>query len=191
MFEICQLCKVLSNPLRLEILTHIYHTKEGFNFGLLVDKMQKSKLCASGVSQYLKELERLGIIRRRREGCYVNYYADHSRAPHAVAEITSLIVEYTRKNKNHNLTCAFQALMNPFRANVIRLLAQKSPLPAETICEKTNHFSKYLKRDLLPALKAGLITENATSGIYTTYSYVPPHDPILVCIMEHMLKSRG
>ena len=187
MVEIYELCKVFSNPLRLELLAHIYQYKEGCNFGFLVDKMLKSKLCASGVSQYLRELVRLGIVHRHRDGCYTNYHADLSHASKPIAEITALVVSRLGKNKNRDFLRAFQALRNPFRTNVIRMLAQTGPLAAESICAKTKHQSIHLHRDLKPALDAKLIVETHLTQMEIIYHYTQPTDPIVVCIMNYLL----
>jgi DNA-binding transcriptional ArsR family regulator len=192
MLEICDLCKVLSNPLRLELLAHIYQTKDGCNFGYLVDKMQESKLyepglCSSGVSQYLRELVRINIVRRHRDGCYTNYHTDLSHAPKSIAEITALIIKRMPKDTNRDFARVFPALMNPFRATVVRMLAKSGPLSAGIICEKTKHQSIHLHRDLKPALNAGLIAETHLSKVEIIYHYIQPIDPIIVCIMNHLL----
>ena len=197
MFEICQLCKVLSNPLRLELLAHIYQTKDGCNFGYLVDKMQESKLykpglCASGVSQYLRELVRLGVVRRHRDGCYTNYHADLSHVSKPIAEITALIIKHIQKNKKCDFAYIFSVLRNPFRANVIRMVAQKPSLTAEAICTRTNHSIINLKRDLLPALKVGIISLDEDDAVpYASYRYNPPQDPVVLCIMKHVIRSQS
>lgn len=194
MLEICELCKVFSNPLRLEILSHIYQAKDGFNFGLLVDQMQKSKLyapglCASGVNQYLRELVRLGIVRRRREGRHVDYYADLSHATTSIAKITSLVVTQMKRSKNRNFARVFPALMNPFRAHVIRLLAKTGPLSPERLCARTKHQPKRLQQDLKFAFKANLIAKTYSSTKGLEYCYRPPKDSVGICLMEHLLKS--
>ena len=191
MFEICDLCKVLSNPLRLELLAHIYQSKDGLNFGYIADKMHRSKLCASGVSQYLRELVRLGIVRRCREGINVNYYADLSHATKPIAEIVALIIAQMKKSENRDFAGIFPVLMNPFRANVVRMLAQKGSLTAETICIKTNHHLQcHLRRDLRLALEIGIISSDEDDDMpYASYRYNPPKNPIISRMMELLTKA--
>ena len=190
MLEICELCKVLSNPFRLEILHRIYEAKEGFNFGRLAEEMGEANLCASGVSQYLRELVRLNIVRRRREGIYVSYYADLSKAPKSIAEITALIIKHMQKDKKRNFVRAFVALRNPFRVTVLRMLSKASSMSTEVICDKTCHAYKHLDRDLKPAIEAGLIQASSDQiRGYATYRYIPPKDPVVACLMAHLLKT--
>ena len=65
---ISELCKLLHNPLRLEILRRVYDAKGGVNVGYLADEFTDSGLGLSGVSQYLKQLERIGVVKRERAG---------------------------------------------------------------------------------------------------------------------------
>jgi len=74
------LCKLLYNPLKREMLVRIYTSRDGVNVGALADEMCSRGLVPSGVSQYLKELEGIGIIRRSRAGRYVNYYPSPQNA---------------------------------------------------------------------------------------------------------------
>jgi len=178
MVAICEMCKLLNNERRLEILVRVFGAKDGINVGYLADDMQDSGLGLSGVSQYLKQLERLGIVRRVRAGKYVNYEADTRRADPKVREAVAAIVPAVRKKGSAALLPVFGALMNPFRAGVVAAVAKAGAIPAEEICEKTNHQMKYLKRDLQEAVDAGLLDPDDSETAVAMYRYVEPRDPV-------------
>jgi len=182
---VCKLFKVLNNPLKLMILAKVYAAKDGLNVGLLADEMSSHGLLLSGVSQYLKELEGLGVVQRGRAGRYVNYKADCSRAHHAVREIVTGVIGRMRKG---DLTFAyvFPALMNPFRAKVVAALAKAGTISAAEICEKTDHQPKHLKRDLQPAVDAGLIWADDCDMALASYRYAEPSDPLVRMFVAHI-----
>jgi DNA-binding transcriptional ArsR family regulator len=186
-FDVCELCKVLSNPLRLEMLSRVYSSKDGFNVSILATKMMKS-MGVSAVSQYLKQLERVGLICRRREGLYVNYYADSSRVPPATHDIIDLIRTQLRAHKSRTFARAFPALGNPFRAKVVGMLSRAGSLSAQAICAKTDHELRHLKRDLQLAVKSGLIDPNDDDVAQSTYHYIPPTDPIIRLLIERIVR---
>lgn len=175
MTNIPAFCKVLANPLRQEILLRVYGARDGMNVGTLADEMQFSGIKVSGISQYLGQLERLGVVRRYRAGKYVNYVADAARATPAVREAVGIAVR--RLRKHDDLTPLFKVLMNPFRAQVVSVLSKVGALPAAEICEKTGHNVKVLKRDLQPAVDFGLLAPDDSDIPAATYRYIPPSDP--------------
>jgi DNA-binding transcriptional ArsR family regulator len=71
MIEICNLCKLLSNPLRLDMLVRVYSASDGANVGVLADELGRSGIGQSGVSQYLKQLAEAGFLSVERTGRYV------------------------------------------------------------------------------------------------------------------------
>lgn len=176
---VCEMCKLLNNALRLEILVRVFEAKDGINVGYLADDMQNSGLGVSGVSQYLKQLERLGVIRRVRAGRYVNYEADMRRADPKVCTAVEAIVPAVKKGGVDVLLPVFGALMNPFRARVVAAVAKAGAIPATEICEKTEHQVKYLKRDLQPAVDAGLLDPDDSDTALAVYHYVEPLDPVV------------
>ena len=179
MVELCEMCKLLNNGLRLEILARVFGAKDGINVGYLADDMQNCGLGLSGVSQYLKQLERLGVIRRVRAGRYVNYVADMRKANPQVRTAVEAIVPAARKGKGERLLPVFGALMNPFRAGVVAAVAKAGAISAGEICEKTEHQMKYLKRDLQAAVDAGLLTPDDSDTELAAYHFVEPADPIV------------
>ena len=97
MATVSDLCKLLRNPLRQRLLSRIYLSLDGVNVGFLVDMLSDAGLNQSGVSQYLKQMEQLGVIRREQAGRYVNYKADTQRANERVARAVRLIFESLRR----------------------------------------------------------------------------------------------
>lgn len=179
MTEICELCKALNNPLRIEILLRTYATQDGMNVGVLAGEMLRFGLCLSGVSQYLRQFERLGVIRRERAGRYVNYLPDARSASPRVRNAVEAIVKASKSSNVKACIPAFAALMNPFRARVVAAVAHAGSISAVEICEKTNHSRKHLVRDLRAALDAGLLTVDDSDVDFATYRYVQSSDPIV------------
>ena len=188
MFEVCDLCRVLANPLRLEILARVYCAKDGFNVGLLADEMQKYHLGLSSVSEYLLQLEHKGLVRRRREGRYVNYYPVFAGAPASVRGIVKLIVENLRNHGSRDYARAFLALKNPFRARVVGLLSRKESLSTEAICIRFEHEMRYLYRDLKSAIDAGLIRADGNC-MDASYFYIPQKSEIVQLMIEQIAQT--
>ena len=176
---ISELCKLLHNPLRLEILRRVYDAKDGVNVGYLADEFMDSGLGLSGVSQYLKQLERIGVVKRERAGRYVNYVADTSHATAAVAAAVRMIVDRLRRDDDRSWMTVFAALMNPFRAKVVSAVARAGAISAEEICERTNHQSRHLKRDLQEAIDAQLISPDGDDASSAIYHYLEPADELV------------
>ena len=176
MVEICEMCKLLNNKLKLELLVRVFESKGGINVGYLADDMQNSGLGLFGVSQYLKQLQRLGVLRRVRAGRYVNYEMDIRRADSKVRTAVEAIVAAVRKGKGEALLPVFGALMNPFRARVVAAVAKAGAIPAEEICAKTEHQVKYLKRDLQAAVDARLLDPDDSDTELAVYHFVESND---------------
>jgi len=170
--DVCDLYKLLHNPLRLEMLRRVYASRDGMNVGSLVDDLIREDVKQPCVSEYLKQLEKAGVIIRRRAGRYVNYFADNSNARGNVRRAVQLIVNELRRSPTRNLTTLFGVLMNPFRAAVVNELAKAGPMDTCAICTKFEHQAKYLKRDLKVAIDAGILAIDDTDD--PTYSFIPP-----------------
>lgn len=170
MATICDLARVLSNPLRREMLVRVHEARDGQNVGLLADEMSPRGLGLSGVSQYLRQLEQIGLVRRYRAGRFVNYVGDMRSASPSVRKAAGLVLERLKRDDG-GLCRVFDVLRNPFRARVVSALSAGRILSTAEICGKTGHNPKVLKRDLQAAVDAGLV---ATDG--ETYRYVRPED---------------
>ena len=185
MASIPELCKLLHNPLRLRMLVSIYSSADGgANVGVLVDELSHAGLNQSGVSQYLKQLKQIGVIRRERAGRYVNYCVDRVSCGADVAEVVQQIVGRIKENGDMDFIRFFGVLMNPFRAAVIADLAAGSSGVPDEICARFKHIKKYLRRDLQIALDEGLLTVDDSSESFGVYSYVKPADPIVARLVE-------
>lgn len=178
MATICDLAKLLTNPLKRTIILRVYNAKDGLNVGILADEMHYKGLCVAGVSQYLHQFEQLGLIRRYRAGRYVNYVGNASAANPAVRKAFELVRD---RMKTEDGVCeqVFGVLRNPFRASVVSALSQGRRLSSAEICDKTNHNPKLLKRDLQEALVAGII---ATDG--DAFWYVEPADAVMAQLVK-------
>ena len=183
MLEICNMCKLLSNPLRLEMLARVYSAADGVNVGVLADELSQSGIGQSGVSQYLKQLASLGVIRRIRSGRYVNYIRHEAPDP-AVRKAIEAIASRMKKNRNRNFAYVFGVMMNPFRARVVVDVAKAGAIPAVEICERLEHQVKYLKRDLQCAVDAGLLDVDDSDVKDAVYRYVAPSDPLVALIVS-------
>ena len=190
MIKVCDLCRVLANPLRLEILARIYCAPDGFNVGFLADEMQKHKLGLSAVSQYLMQLERMGLIRRRREGRYVNYYPVSSGGPASIRGIFQQIVKNLRSQKGRDYVRAFAVLKDPFRAKVVGLLSRERKLSTEAICMRCDRKMQiwHLYRDLKCAIDAGLIRADGNCSD-ANYFYIQPKSKIVQLLIDEIAKT--
>ena len=178
------LCKLLYNPLKREMLVRIYTSRDGVNVGALADEMCSRGLVPSGVSQYLKELESIGIIRRSRAGRYVNYYPSPQNASSDVRLAVEEFVRLNGRMEESALDAVFGALMNPFRARVVAALAKAGTITAIEICGKTEHQPRYLKRDLQTAIDAGLVWTDDTEATLAVYHFTPPSDPFVKLLVS-------
>ena len=182
MKTICDLCKKLNNPIRIELLRRIYTASYGANVGLTQDG---SGLGQSGASQYLAQLEDLGLIRRERSGRYVNYYADWTLASPEIAEIAALLKKrFAEKGDVKRLLPIFAVMMNPMRARVVHYLADGGDGAKEHLIEHFKQNKKTFDRDLKPARDAGLLDMDDDDAGVGSYSYHAPTDPIARRLVE-------
>jgi len=163
----------LTNPLKRVIILRVYDAKDGLNVGILADEMQQKGLCMAGVSQYLRQFEQMGLIKRYRAGRHVNYVGNANAANPTVRKAFELIRDRMKKDDG---VCerVFGVLRNPFRASVVAALSQGRRLSAAEICDKTGHNPKLLKRDLKEALDEGIVDTDGDS-----FWYVEPADSVL------------
>lgn len=183
---ISNLCKILNNTFKREMLVRIYTSPGGVNVGEIAEEMKARGLVLSGVSQYLKQLEGLGVIMRSRSGRYVNYSPNPKNASPDVREVVEALVKRLRKGDDSSLDAVFAALMNPFRAKVIAALAKAGSISAMDICEATEHIPRYLTRDLQPAVDAGLIWSDDSETALATYHFTPPTDPFVKLLVSFL-----
>ena len=179
MRKVWDLCKVFENAHRMTLLAEIYNNLDcGANVGWLVDRMS-GRLEAPAVTQYLRQIELLGLLRRERSGRYVNYYDDMRGAASDVREVAALIRAEIRSSGFYDDHGMFRALMNAFRARVCHYLLNGGNGNKREICERFGHVAKYLARDLRPAVESGLLTASAES-----YELRLPMDPIILRVIE-------
>ena len=179
MMRVWNLCKVLANEHRKTLLSEIYLSRDGgCNVGFLVDVMDR-RLEAPAVTQYLRQLEQIGLLRRERRGRYVNYYDDMREAVGEVREISRMIRSRIREYGRYDDKGMFRVLMNAFRARVCHYLMAGGDGGKGSVCEKFQHIPKYLGRDLRPAVEVGLLSEQIAS-----YDLIIPQDPIVRRVIE-------
>ena len=179
MKNVWDLCKVLENPHRMTLLSEIYKSREGGgNVGWLVECMN-GKLEAPAVTQYLKQIECIGLLRRERCGRYVNYYDDMREAAANVRDVAALIRSEIMASGSYDDRGMFRALMNAFRARVCHYLLNGGNADKRDICHRFRHLGKYLARDLQPAVESGLLTEYVGS-----YELRIPTDPVIRRVIE-------
>lgn len=184
MATVPELCKLLNNPLRLKMLVRVHASPDGMNVGVLADMMQGEGLNQSGVSQYLKQLGHLGVIRRERAGRYVNYHADCTNCGQQVAEAVRLVVDRVRRGGDSDFARFFGVLMNPFRAAVIVHLAAGNAGDPAALCAAFGHHRNYLRRDLQVALDEGLLSVDDSDEAFGVYSFVKPADDLVAALVR-------
>ncbi len=73
--EIAEICKALSHPIRIRIIEHL-KTKESCICGEIVDIFTYSQ---STISQHLKQLKKVGLIKGEVEGPRTCYCLDYRK----------------------------------------------------------------------------------------------------------------
>ncbi len=178
MKTIYDLCRRLNNPVRREFLRRIYTTPDvgGYNVGLA---QYNSGVGMSGTSQYLKQLEELGLVRRERSGKYVNYHADWSQAPSAIKELAALFHErFSQQETLESLADVFHVVMNPIRGRVLNWLSKGGSGEKACLCKQFLKRREILARDLKPAVDLGLLEITDDDDAVGEYRYLLPTDPI-------------
>ena len=183
MIGICNFCRLLANPLRLKILARVRSASDGINVGVLVDELSQSGIGQSGVSQYLKQLASMGVIRRVRAGRYVNYVCADAPDP-AVRQVAEAVVQRMNNGRGRDFAYVFGVMANPFRARVVADVAKAGAISAEEICNRLEHQMKYLKRDLQCAVDAGLLSVDDSDSEFATYRYCAPRDSLVALIVS-------
>ena len=68
--------------------------------------------------------------------------------------------------------------------SLVAAVAAAGEISGEEICEKTNHQMKYLKRDLLAAVEAGILDPDDSDLRVAVYRYRPPKDSVARQLIE-------
>lgn len=172
MAEVWEYCRKLNNEARLDLLRQVYVAEYGLNVGLALDA---SVLGQSGVSQYMKQLESLGLLKRQSSGRFVNYHPE-LKAPSIVARaLVPLLMERFRSSLKPDMsfTQVFPALMNPLRARIVARLAKKGAMTYDEITDQFDIQARHFLRRMTPILTCGLAVQEDD-----VYTYQPPLDPI-------------
>ena len=167
MVELCNLCKLLANPLRLEMLGRVHLAVDGVNVSVLADDLSLSGIGQSGVSQYLKQLASAGVVRRVRAGRYVNYVRCDPPVS-VVRKAVEAIVQRMRKSRDRDFAYIFNA----------------GAISAAEMCERLDHQVKYLKRDLQCAVDAGILSVDDSDSQLAVYRYIEPSDVLVSQIVS-------
>ncbi|MGB0521476.1 MAG: ArsR/SmtB family transcription factor [Flammeovirgaceae bacterium] len=86
--EVAKIAKVLAHPARLAILQHLAKAKTCIS-GDIVNELPLSR---TTVSQHLKELRKLGLIKSKVEGVTVSYCIDNEKLDEANQLLTSFLL---------------------------------------------------------------------------------------------------
>ena len=136
MNRIWDLCKLLHNAKKLRLLRIICAAGDnGITVKSLVEQMADAGLRNSGISQYLKQLANLGLIRRERKSTQVYYFYDPYRARPEVREVMEMIRLRLVTGGDCRFLDTFRTLMNPFRAKIAHYLQAGGDGSAENLCQ--------------------------------------------------------
>ena len=183
---LCEMCRKLSNPNRLDFLIRLYRGVETPDFaGFNVSGAQEgSKLNQPATSEYLRQLADLRLARRERVGRQVIYRPDFSRAAIPVAEIATMIAERVRdKSGDVSFAPIFRVMMGSVRSRVVRHIASGESGGVEFLCERFGVRESDLHRVLRPAIDADVLSLDGKC-LDGTYRYITPADPIARRIVE-------
>ena len=95
--ELAQLAKALGHPARIAILQHLLHAKACINS----DLVQETGLAQATVSQHLRELKDVGLIKGSIEGSAMNYCI-HNENWKAAAQQLAELFNSIDTNSNNN-----------------------------------------------------------------------------------------
>lgn len=93
--DIAKIAKVLGHPARIAIIQHILKIKSC----ICGDLVHEIGLAQPTISQHLKELKNIGIIKGNIEGTSVCYCIDQNNWPIIQEKLLSI---FSQENKNHN-----------------------------------------------------------------------------------------
>lgn len=182
--RIWDLCKILHNPRKVEMLLHIYDSEDGVvNVGELGRYMSDRGVKLSGVSQYLKQFEVLGLLMRERAGRFVFYHADMSGALREVREVARLVRARHESKGDMSFLKYFGVLMNPFRARLANYLYHGGDGRMAVICDRMNCTLLHFARDLGTGIELGMfVYEDVGDGIWHLNL---PDDEIIRKVVEY------
>lgn len=183
---LCDMCKKLNNPKRMDFLVRLYRDsldlhKSCLNVGNAQDG---SQLFLSATSDYLRQLAELGLIRRERSGRLVNYYPDFSRATCEVREIAAMIMRRLREEDGDlSFVPIFRVMMGSLRSRVVRYIASGGDGSVVTLSERFQMRVCDVRRGLESAVDGGVLDcdSDDSDGVYR---YITPADPIARRIVE-------
>lgn len=172
-----ELCRRLANPERLRLLRRVYNSGDGLNVGVATDDMT---LGQPATSQYLLQLESLGLVRRERAGRYVNYTPDIRNANALIRPIAEMLLDHFTSGTT-SLPCAyaFPALANAKRARIVHCLSVATTMTDEEVCERFNIHPRHLMRETRAILDCGLARHEGGRFVY-----VRPTDAIARAIIR-------
>lgn len=183
---LCEMCRKLNNPNRLDFLIRLYRDIDTPDFaGFNVNGAREgSKLNQPATSEYLRQLADLRLARRERVGRQVIYRPDFTRAAIPVAEIATMIAERVRgRSDDVSFGPIFRVMMGSLRSRVVRHIASGESGVVEFLCERFGVRESDLHRALRPAIDADVLSLDVKC-LDGTYRYITPADPIARRIVE-------
>lgn len=183
---LCEMCKKLNNPNRMDLLIRLYRNAKRPTFaGLNVNDAQDgSKIFQPATSEYLRQLWGLKLIRRERAGRLVNYYPDFSRACAPVSVIAAMIADRAGADSDDFAFAAiFRVMMGSVRSRIVRFLAAGGIGVVESLCDEFSMRETDLHYTLRPAVDGGILSLDVKCPD-GTYRYITPADPIARRIVE-------
>lgn len=184
--DVWRLCRLLRNPKRLELLTRLYRdyrapSLDGYTVGMA---QERGMLKLSATSEYLKSLESIGVIQRKRIGRYTCYYPNAVGAKPAIRKIALQMRQRLLKKSNDlSYAAIFGVMGHALRARIINRLAVMGRQSLSQISEWMRKPPRALVRDLKPAVILGLLHSDS-DDLDRAYTCRIPADPIAQLIIS-------
>ncbi len=89
-----EMCKIFSNPTRLEILNLLRDKEKSVTY-----LIKKTKLSQANISQHLSIMKAKGIVSANRKGKNIYYKLTNSKIIKAFDIIREILIEKLKKNK--------------------------------------------------------------------------------------------
>ena len=184
MIEVWEVARLLKNPQRRKLLRMVCECPDGLNVTIASD--ESSKLNISGASQYLKQLMKIGFIRRMKSGKYVNYTRNAINAPPEMREIAIKIEERYRSRSglasvDERFVSCLPALANAERARIAAYLHKVGPRPIDAVKSLFDMNYDSFARNIKSLLQCSLVEYDKSSNILKP---IPQEDPITNLLLQ-------
>jgi len=169
-------CRVLANEMRLDMLRYVI-SQQRTNVG---DVARHFSISGSMASQYLRQLNSRGLIRREKVNAFVFYTPEANRsicsAGYLLAALETSLADH--ENDNDRLIRILTGFTHPHRLTIMKSIGTGSKTWSDLIssCKMTIPSAR---RHLNKLIDRGIVEAKGGNGIKTIYRLAKTKDPLL------------